>query len=97
MRIIIVGAGAVGSYLAERLSSDGQDVVVIEHLVPFTKESIEYRVRTVSLTSRSRGTTVLPRQLTSGDGHTLYSLLHTLYSLLSTSEEDFIPPRTCLV
>lgn len=31
MRIIIVGAGAVGSYLADRLSSEGQDVVVIEH------------------------------------------------------------------
>jgi trk system potassium uptake protein TrkA len=30
MRIIIVGAGAVGSYLAERLSVEGQDVVVIE-------------------------------------------------------------------
>lgn len=30
MRIIIVGAGAVGSYLAERLSQDGQDVTVIE-------------------------------------------------------------------
>jgi trk system potassium uptake protein TrkA len=30
MRIIIVGAGAVGSYLAERLSIEGQDVVVIE-------------------------------------------------------------------
>lgn len=30
MRIIIVGAGAVGSYLAARLSSEGQDVVVIE-------------------------------------------------------------------
>lgn len=30
MRIIIVGAGAVGSYLAQRLSSDGQDVTVID-------------------------------------------------------------------
>jgi trk system potassium uptake protein len=30
MRIIIVGAGAVGSYLAERLSAEGLDVVVIE-------------------------------------------------------------------
>jgi trk system potassium uptake protein TrkA len=30
VRIIIVGAGAVGSYLAERLSSGGEDVVVIE-------------------------------------------------------------------
>src|SRR5690606_38741732 len=30
MRIIIVGAGAVGSYLAQRLSADGQDVTVID-------------------------------------------------------------------
>ena len=30
MRIIIVGAGAVGSYLAERFSFDGQNVVVVE-------------------------------------------------------------------
>ena len=30
MRIIIVGAGAVGSYLAGRLSGEGQDVLVIE-------------------------------------------------------------------
>lgn len=31
MRIVVVGAGAVGSYLADRLSTDGQDVVVIEN------------------------------------------------------------------
>jgi trk system potassium uptake protein len=30
MRIIVIGAGAVGSYLAERLSAGGEDVVVIE-------------------------------------------------------------------
>ncbi len=30
MRIVIVGAGSVGSYLAKRLSLEGQDVVVIE-------------------------------------------------------------------
>lgn len=30
MRIVIVGAGAVGSYLAARLAAEGQDVVVIE-------------------------------------------------------------------
>jgi trk system potassium uptake protein TrkA len=30
MRIVIVGAGAVGSYLAQRLSIEGQDIVVIE-------------------------------------------------------------------
>jgi trk system potassium uptake protein TrkA len=30
MRIVVIGAGAVGSHLAERLSLEGQDVVVIE-------------------------------------------------------------------
>ena len=30
MHIVIIGAGAVGSYLAERLSQEGQDVVVVE-------------------------------------------------------------------
>ncbi len=30
MRIVIIGAGQVGSYLAQRLSQEGQDVVVIE-------------------------------------------------------------------
>jgi len=30
MRIVIIGAGAVGSFLAERLSGEGQDIVVIE-------------------------------------------------------------------
>lgn len=30
MRIVIVGAGTVGSYLAQRLAAEGQDVVVVE-------------------------------------------------------------------
>lgn len=30
MRIVIIGAGTVGSYLAERLAIEGQDVIVIE-------------------------------------------------------------------
>ena len=30
MRIVIVGAGAVGSYLAERLVLGGQDIVLVE-------------------------------------------------------------------
>jgi trk system potassium uptake protein TrkA len=30
MRIVVIGAGAVGSHLADRLSQEGQDVVVIE-------------------------------------------------------------------
>jgi trk system potassium uptake protein TrkA len=31
MKIVVVGAGAVGFHLAERLSEEGQDVVVVEH------------------------------------------------------------------
>ena len=30
MRIVVVGAGAVGGYIAERLSLEGQDVVIID-------------------------------------------------------------------
>ncbi|MCP3993535.1 MAG: Trk system potassium transporter TrkA, partial [bacterium] len=30
MRIVVIGAGAVGSHLAERLSFEHQDVVVVE-------------------------------------------------------------------
>lgn len=30
MKVVIIGAGAVGTYLAERLSNEGQDVLVIE-------------------------------------------------------------------
>ena len=30
MRIVIVGAGAVGSYLADRLALEGQDIVLVE-------------------------------------------------------------------
>ena len=30
MRIVVIGAGAVGSHLADRLSHEGQDVIVIE-------------------------------------------------------------------
>ena len=44
MRIIIIGAGAIGSYLAERLSSEGQDVIVIEQderLAAQLQESID--------------------------------------------------------
>lgn len=31
MRVVVIGAGAVGSYLADRLSTEGQDVVVIDN------------------------------------------------------------------
>jgi len=44
MRIVIVGAGAVGSHLAERLSIEGQDVVVIDsdpHMVDQIQSSLD--------------------------------------------------------
>lgn len=37
MRIVIVGAGAVGSYLAERLVGEGHDVVLVESEAPRAK------------------------------------------------------------
>jgi trk system potassium uptake protein TrkA len=40
MRIVIVGAGAVGSHLAERLSIEGQDVVVIDN-DPYMVEQLQ--------------------------------------------------------
>jgi trk system potassium uptake protein TrkA len=43
MRIVIVGAGTVGSYLAERLAVEGQDVVVIES-DPKCAEQLQNRV-----------------------------------------------------
>jgi trk system potassium uptake protein TrkA len=43
MRIVIVGAGAVGSYLAERLSHEGQDVVMIES-DPVRAEELQHAV-----------------------------------------------------
>jgi trk system potassium uptake protein TrkA len=43
MRIVIIGAGTVGSYLAERLALEGQDVVVIES-DPIQAEDLQSRV-----------------------------------------------------
>jgi len=47
MRIVIVGAGAVGSYLAERLADEGQDIVVVESdagLADELRERVKCRV-----------------------------------------------------
>jgi len=44
MRIVIVGAGAVGTHLAERLSIEGQDVVIVDndaHRVEQIQESFD--------------------------------------------------------
>ncbi len=58
MKIIIVGAGAVGSYLAERLSSDGQDVVVIESN-PQIAETLDSRLDVLTVTGNGAGQEVL--------------------------------------
>ena len=49
MKIIIVGAGAVGSYLAERFSADGQSVIVVEKN-PQTAEVLNSRLDVLALT-----------------------------------------------
>ena len=58
MRIIIVGAGAVGTHLAERLSLEGQDVVVIES-DPQRASEIRDRVDALVLTGNGASATVL--------------------------------------
>ena len=48
MRILIVGAGEVGSYVAARLSREGNDVVVVdESRDPLTKIERENDILTV--------------------------------------------------
>ena len=58
MRIIIVGAGAVGTHLAERLSLEGQDVVVIES-DPQSASELRDRVDALVLTGNGASATVL--------------------------------------
>ena len=58
MRIIIVGAGAVGGYLAERLSLEGQDVVVIEKN-PARAEEIREKVDALVITGNGASGKVL--------------------------------------
>ena len=58
MRIIIVGAGAVGTHLAERLSLEGQDVVVIEN-DPQSASELRDRVDALVLTGNGASATVL--------------------------------------
>jgi trk system potassium uptake protein TrkA len=58
MKIIIVGAGAVGSYLAERFSFDGQDVVVVEK-DPHTAEGLNSRLDVFSVSGNGASQGVL--------------------------------------
>ena len=58
MHIIIVGAGAVGSYIAERLSLEGQDVVVIENN-PRRAEEIRERLDALVITGNGASAPIL--------------------------------------
>lgn len=58
MRIIIVGAGAVGSYLAERFSFDGQNVVVVEK-DPRKVQGLNSRLDVFTITGNGAGQGVL--------------------------------------
>lgn len=60
MRIVIVGAGQVGFHLAERLSEEGQDVVVIES-DPGTAELIEDRLDVMAVVGNGASVHVLER------------------------------------
>ena len=58
MRIVIVGAGAVGSYLAERLSAEGQDVVVIEDNEDLAAD-LQDRIDALVITGNGASPTIL--------------------------------------
>ena len=58
MHIIIVGGGAVGGYIAERLSLEGQDVVVIENN-PRRAEEIRERLDALVITGNGASPPIL--------------------------------------
>lgn len=60
MRIVIIGAGQVGFHLAERLSEEGQDVVVIEADAA-TAEVIEDRLDVLAVRGNGASVQVLER------------------------------------
>ena len=62
MKIIIVGAGAVGSYLAERLSFDGQNVVVVEKN-PQLADALNSQLDVLSITGNGASRGVLKRAI----------------------------------
>lgn len=68
MRIVIVGAGTVGSYLAERLAVEGHDIVVIESEAA-AAEDLQNRVD--CLVIRANGASVHALEQAGVDGDTL--------------------------
>ncbi|MGH7545212.1 MAG: Trk system potassium transporter TrkA [Gemmatimonadota bacterium] len=60
MRIIIVGAGAVGTHLAERLSTAGQDVVLVER-DPDRAEAAQEQLDVLTVVGNGASPSVLER------------------------------------
>jgi len=58
MRIVVIGAGAVGSHLAERLSAEGQDVVVVESN-PATAAEVQDQIDCLVITGNGSSREVL--------------------------------------
>ena len=58
MRIIIIGAGAVGTHLAERLSLEGQDVILIEN-DPQTASEVQERLDALVLVGNGASAAML--------------------------------------
>ncbi len=86
MKIIIVGAGAVGSYLAARLSSDGQEVVVIERN-PQTAEALNSRLDVLTVTGNGAGQEVLKEAIRAvGDSVDL---------LIAVTDQDGVNALAC--
>ena len=86
MKIIIVGAGAVGSYLAERLSADGQEVVVIE-ANPHTAEALNSRLDVLTITGNGAGQRVLKEAIEAvGDSVDL---------LIAVTDQDGVNALAC--
>lgn len=86
MRIIIVGAGAVGSYLAERFSSDGQNVVVVEKN-PQIAEGLNSRLDVLTITGNGAGQGVLKEAIGSlGDPVDL---------LIAVTDQDGVNALAC--
>ena len=58
MRIVIIGAGAVGSHLAERLSLEHQDVVVVES-DPVTAANVQEEIDCLVITGNGSSQEIL--------------------------------------
>ena len=86
MKIIIVGAGAVGSYLAERFSSDGQNVVIVER-DPQLSDTLNSQLDVLSIIGNGASQGVLKKAITAvGDPVDL---------LIAVTDQDGVNALAC--